>query len=144
MTRLATVALCTFVLSVAGAQAAGQELAGLVPRTLAGKSRADLTPYSRFVTASYTLDGGHLATLQIHDVVGAGAAAHQERTCTRWQPVRGERACVAQRSSGTSVIWVFSDTMQVMVGAPDEATALALAADLDLAPIRRLARTLAR
>jgi len=123
--------------------ASGQALLRFMPAQLAGHPRRDPTPYSGFATSAYQVTPSRIATLQIHDVRGGGAAAHQQRTCTRRRTVGGHEACVSTRRDTTSLIWVFSDSIQVMLGGPDEATVVAMAADLDLDAIAALARSLA-
>ncbi|MEM9190781.1 MAG: hypothetical protein AAGF12_16475 [Myxococcota bacterium] len=130
--------------TASGQDATGRALLRLMPETLAEYARIQPQGYSNFATSAYRIDERQIATLQIHDVRGAGALAHQRRTCSRWERVGGHRACVVQRENNTALIWVFSDTVQVMLGAHDEETAKRMAADLELAPMVALARSMAR
>ena len=123
--------------------ASGQGLLRFMPQRLDGHARQDPTAYSSFATAAYRLDGGVIATLQIHEVRGAGAAEYQQSRCTRRRAIHGHEACVSERPGTVSLVWVFSDAIQVMLGAPDEATAVAMAQGLDLAAIAALAATIA-
>jgi hypothetical protein len=123
------------------AQAAldGAALAELLPTSLGGARRRDHNAYSRFATAGYPLPDGSLVTLQIHEVAGAGAEAHQRSVCRTWTRIGGYEACVAQRQGGVSLIWVLSDTLQVMLGAPTEQIGRRLAAEIGLGRLARLA-----
>lgn len=134
-----TVALSFSALAVAQTPA---ELAALLPATLgAGSSRTDQTTYSSFATATYQLTDGSVIALQFHDVRGAGSEAYQRSTCPRFARIAGHEACVTPRSGGISLSWVFSDTLQVILGgAPDEATATRLAAALPLDRLAAMAR----
>lgn len=125
------------------AQSRGEELAALLPSRIGRATRGEVRPYSRFATGAYTLRGASV-TLQVHEVVGEGAEAHQQSSCPRVVTIARRTACLRVDPDRASVSWVLEDALQVMLGAADEATVMALARSLNVTPMLRLAQTLVR
>lgn len=124
----------------AAAQApSGDSLAALLPARLAQARRVSVQPYSRFVTASYVLPDGRPASMQLHEVIGAGSEAYQRSSCPRMIQLARRDVCVRTSDGQVTLSWVLDDTLQILLSAPDEATATRLARALDLRPLVRLA-----
>ncbi len=120
----------------------GEELAAMLPERLGRAPRAEVSTYSRFVSAAYTLRRGGRATLQLHEVIGAGSEAFQRSDCPNHVLIARRSACLRVRDGHASVSWVLDDTVQVILLAPDELTATVLARALDLRELVRLAARL--
>lgn len=114
----------------------------MLPARLGRASRETVTPYGRFVTSAYLLPDGERAVLQVHEVIGAGSEAFQAHDCPRHVTIARRSVCVRASSGQVSLSWVLSDTLQVILGAPDEARVMALARALALAPFVQLAASL--
>ena len=117
----------------------GDSLAALLPERLAQARRVSVQPYSRFATASYVLPDGRPASMQLHEVIGAGSEAYQRSSCPRMLRLARHDVCVRTSDGHVTLSWVLDDTLQIMLGAPDEATGTRLARALDLGPLVRLA-----
>lgn len=125
--------------AVAAQVPSGDSLAALLPARLAQARRVSVQPYSRFATASYVLPDGRPASMQLHEVIGAGSEAYQRSSCPRMLRLARRDVCVRTSDGQVTLSWVLDDTLQIMLGAPDEATATRLARALDLRPLVRLA-----
>ena len=117
----------------------GADLAAMLPARLGRAPRGEVSTYSRFVNAAYTLRGGGRASLQLHEVIGAGSEAFQRTDCPRPITIARRSVCLRVREDFASLSWVLDDVMQVILSAPDEATVRALARSLDLRRMVRLA-----
>lgn len=117
----------------------GDTLAALLPAKLAEARRGEVTTYGRFATTSYELPSGGQVILQFHEVLGAGSEAYQRSTCPRTKQVGGRAACVRADPDRVHLSWVFSDAVQVLMSAPDEATVVRLSKALPFTPLERLA-----
>lgn len=141
------VLVCALVLtaSVASAQSrvpTGADLARMLPQRLGAAPRLDVSTYARFVTAVYTLRGGRRASLQVHEVIGAGSEAFQRNDCGRPVTIVRREACLRVHDDYATLSWVLDDVIQVILSAPDERTVTSIARTLDLRPYDRVAARL--
>ncbi|MBN8611141.1 MAG: energy transducer TonB [Deltaproteobacteria bacterium] len=120
----------------------GADLAAMLPARLGRAPRWEVSTYSRFVNAAYTLRGGGRASLQLHEVIGAGSEAFQRTDCPRPITIARRAVCLRVRDDFANLSWVLDDVIQVILSAPDEARVVQLARALNLAPYVRLAARL--
>lgn len=135
----AALLLSASALSAQGVAPSGRDLASWMPAHIGHVACGAVTPYPRAANAVYPLPDGRRASLELHEVIGEGREALQRDACRRPITIADRPACLRVRDELASLSWVLDDTLELVLNAPDEATVMQLAGDLDVSSYARTA-----
>lgn len=121
----------------------GARLMAFAPARLAGIERSHRLEQVFAVAASYQLDDGTYANLDIKNSFRRGGIELEDalmRACKRTEKVAGHVACVIVKPDRTSFHWDLPDRLTVDLSAPTEELARTMAAELPLGEIATLSK----
>ncbi len=121
----------------------GARLMRFAPERLAGIDRSHRLEQVFAVAASYQLDDGTYANLDIKNTFRRGGIELEDalmRACKRTEKVAGHVACVIVKPDRTAFHWDLPDRLTVDLSAPTEKLARKMAGDLPLADIAELSK----
>lgn len=120
-----------------------KHLVVFVRSELGGIKRSNLLEQVFMVAGAYALAEGGYANVDVQNTFLRGkptSTLEKDRMerCKQKEKVGGATACIDVRSDRTTIHWFLPDRLTVTLSAPTEATARAMAKDLDIAGLQKL------